>query len=393
MITALIATSTSLLAPAQAIDVPFRVMDHAIIVDSVVNGKPVSCMFDTGYSGSYVLNQSVNVGKVTGTQTLRDFVGEFQAETVKINTLKLGSKSIPAGDRTAVKMGNNNYSLSYGTHCDGIMGLEVLKDSPFQINFQESKFVLLPDSYDINKEEADNVKSFKMRMLPKGNNSIELTVRTKDGGKMYLALDTGNGFYATTHKDILVELGLWKEGVKPQFTKQSWVASGPVDSWDLELKDLSIFNVPVETSVFNIIDLPSSSADHHGTVGFGFLKNFNITVDMKKRMVYLENFTGKVSDPEMGSVGLGAVYDPRSERMRIFNVMPSSPAAKAGIQRGDDLLSINGELLNTVTPQHVEDMLEGEPGTTVQLATSRDGVLMRHEVQRAMLINKAVGSN
>lgn len=369
------------------VDIPFQVTDHAILVHSTVNGKDVTCMFDTGFSGAYVLNDSVNVGTPTGAMTLQDFVGTMQAKTVNISKLQLGSVNIDPAGMMAVKMPNENYSVSYGTHCDGIMGLEVMKSFPFQINFEKSKFVILPSTYDISKEVGDNKSKYVMRMLPKGNNSIELTVRTKDDQKMYLALDTGNAFYATTHKDVLERLGLWKTGAQPKYTKQSWVATGAVDSWSIALKDLSIFGVPVETAVFDIIDLPSSSADHDGTVGFGFLKNFNITVDMKKRMVVLEHFSGRVSDEELGTVGLGAVYNPRVERMWIYNVMPGSPADKAGIKRGDHLIGINGELVNWLTPQRVEDLLEGEPGSEVNLSTSRNGNLERHVLKRELMVN------
>lgn len=386
-LSALVVAAPLLQARTQPVDVPFLVTDHAIIVDAIVNGKKVSAMFDTGFSGTFVLNESVNVGKPTGTMTLRDFVGELSAETIDIQTLEMGGVKIPATDKVVVRTGNSDWSSSYGTHCDGIMGLEVLKDFPFQINFEKSKFVILPDGYDITKEPTDGTRKQLIRMLPKGNNSIELTVRTSNGGKMYLALDTGNAFYATTHKDVLERIGLWKNGEKPKFAKQSWVASGPVDSWSLLVKDLNIYGVPVPEAVLDIIDLPSSSADHDGTVGFGFLKNFNITIDMKKRYVLLENFSGQVAELPKGSVGLGAVHDPRTKRMRIYSVAPESPAAKAGIQRGDDLLGINGELITNVTPQRIDDLLEGEVGTTVNVSTSRGGVLRRFDLERALLVN------
>ncbi len=387
MLPSLLVTLPLLVNRPAGLEIPFKVMESAIIADAVVNGNKVSCMFDTGFSGSFVLNESVNVGKVTGQMTLRDFVGEMQADTVNINSLQMGDLKIKSNGMMAVKMGNNNYSLSYGTHCDGIMGLEVFKDYPFEINFEKSKFIVKPEGYDISKEAADGKKRFLMRMLPKGNNSIELTVRTKDGGKMYLALDTGNGFYATTHKDVLERLGLWKVGEKPQFTKQSWVASGPVDSWSIFLKDMNIYGIPVPEAKFDIIDRPSSSADHDGTVGFGFLKNFNITVDMKKRMVLLDHFTDKTSDSLVGEVGMGAFYDEKVKRMRIYYVMPGSPAAKSGILRGDHLLGIDGVLIENVSTNRIETLLNGDAGTKVNVSTSRDGNLMRHELTREVMIN------
>ncbi|MBN9501338.1 MAG: hypothetical protein J0H02_06145, partial [Armatimonadetes bacterium] len=68
--------------------------ENAIIVDASVNNANVSLMFDTGFSGSVVINEGIDIGKPTGTMTLRDFVGQFQANTTKIKSLKLGSKVI-----------------------------------------------------------------------------------------------------------------------------------------------------------------------------------------------------------------------------------------------------------------------------------------------------------
>lgn len=382
-------TSTLLLAqqPAPIAEIPFRIGDDAIIADATVNGINVSCMFDTGFSGSFVLNESVNVGKADGSMTLVDFVGSFEASTVSIKNLKMGPLTVPAQGKQVVQMGNQDYSLSYGQHVVGIMGLEVFSDYVFQINYEQKKFIVYPKSHDITKAKTDNQKSFLLKMLPKGNNSIELTVAAPNGGKMYLALDTGNAFYATTHKDVLEKLKLWTEGEAPKFVKQSWVASGPVDSWDILMKDLKIYNVPVAESVWNIIDLPASSADHDGTVGYGFLKNFNITIDMERRHVLLENFSGEVSDPVKGDVGISAFYYPDQKRMIITRVSPNSPAEKAGIKRGDSLIDIDGDLITYVPFRRLMNMLAGESGSTVKVATSRNGNLTRHELKREPLVN------
>ncbi|MBX3115400.1 MAG: PDZ domain-containing protein [Fimbriimonadaceae bacterium] len=380
----LLATNTAIQAESEW---PFKVMDHAIIVDSQVNGRNVSCMFDTGFSGSYVLNQSVNIGKPTGTMTLQDFVGTFEAPTVPITSLKMGSVSFDTKGMTVVQMPDENYSLNYGTHCDGIMGLEVVAHKVFQINFEKKKFIFYPQSYDINKFRGQEGKHV-VKLLPFGNNSMEMSVVAHNGEKMHLALDTGNAFYSTTHKDTLERIGLWKTGVEPNYPKQSWVASGPVKSWDIEMKDVSIFGVPVASAVWNIIDRPSSSAEGDGTVGFGFLKNFNITVDMERRVIMLENWTGKVSDEPEGEVGISAFYSARDKRMLIYSVTPGSPAAKAGVKAGDFLIGLEGEVIENMNPYTLRDKLSGKPGTTVKISVSRNGLLERFELERSVMVNQ-----
>jgi predicted aspartyl protease len=388
---ALLAASVAV-APASnlqtTVEVPFRIADSAMIVDCAVNGKNVSVMFDSGFSGAFVLSSNVNVGKPTGTMMLRDFVGQFEAPTVKVDKLAFGGKNIDISEMQVVLQDMGDLSLSYGQHCDGIMGFEVIEPYVVEINFETQKMIFHPKEYDITQVPADGQKSFLLKMLPKGNKSIELTAEAANGQKMYLALDTGNAFYATTHKDVLERANLWAEGKKPKYVKQSWVASGPVDSWDLQFDNMKIFNVPVASSVWNIIDMPSSSADHDGTVGFGFLRHFNITIDVGRRRVRMEKFGDQVSDAPTATVGVYAVWDPGKQRMRISRVMPESPAERAGIKYGDDLLSVDGKDLGHMTFDSVQNLLDGPAGTKVAIQVSTGGNFVRYELEREVLVNK-----
>ena len=268
-------------------EIPFRVGDDAIIMDARVNGKKLSFMFDTGFSGAFVIGPSVNVGKPTGTMMIRDFVGEFEAETIEIKSLSIGSLTIKQEGLSVIQMPTGGYTESYGQHVDGIMGLEPFKNHVMEINFENKKVLIHPEIYDISKMSSDPASGrYLVKMLPIGHNAIELVTKTDSGKRMILALDTGNSFYATTHKDVLERVGLWSTGRKVQFPASAMVASGPVETFYAKIKNLEIFGVPVPESTWSIIDLPSSSANSDGTVGFGFLKHFNITIDLKRRRVF-----------------------------------------------------------------------------------------------------------
>ncbi len=375
------------------IEVPFRIGDHAIIVDAVVNDRPVSLMFDTGFSGYVVVGTHISLGRPTGSITLQDFVGTMQADTVKIRSLKLGGRAIKVEPNAqAVVQGGNDYSLSYNTHCDGIMGFSVIKDNITEINFQKRMFVIYPAGYDIAKRPVDNKTTFLNKLLPLGNSSMEMLVRAPGGKAMTLALDTGNAFYATTHKDVLERTGVWTPGRKPKFVKQSFVASGAVDSWSLRLPNTTIFGVPVADSVWDIIDRPSSSAEGDGTVGFGFLKNFNILIDYDKRRIWLQNWTGLTGDEDQADVGIGAFYDDARKRTVVYNVMPESPADKAGIKRGDLLVAVDGKEVGNVGPRRLRTIFQGKKGSAVEVQTSRDGGLKRQTLTREHLVNEVAGA-
>ncbi|CAN1535037.1 PDZ_CTP_protease domain containing protein [Fimbriimonadaceae bacterium] len=382
---------TSLLAliTAQAaapIVVPFRQTDSAILVDITANGKKMTCMFDTGYGGTLLLASNLNIGPSTGVQELRDFVGSFAASTVKLKSMSIGGLNVPAADRTIVVM-PNDMSASYGTHVDGILGLDGVRDHVMEINFEKNQFIFHPKSVDVTKKVPDNKRTFLAKLLPIGGSAMELAVQVSTGKKLTLALDTGNGFYATTHKDSLERVGLWKEGTKPKYFFTAGVASGAVDSWYYRMKNATIFGVPVQESSWSVIDLPSSSADSDGTIGFQFLKNFNIICDYERRRVWLENFTGKVSDDSSSDVGIRAGFNNERKRTIIFAVAPDSPAEVAGIKVGDQLLSVDGQEQIEGTYERIEKLMKGPKGSKVKLVTSRNGEVKRYEIERKELLN------
>ncbi len=369
------------------VEVPFRLGESAIIVDATLNGRTLSFMFDTGFGGAFVVDRKVNLGKASGAMTLRDFVGEFQAETVKLNSVKLGSKDVDATDMEAV-MQPADYSFSYNTHCDGIMGFSTIKGSVTEINFQNKKFIFHPATVDISKRIPDNKKTFLLKMLPIGHSAVQLEVAGPTGKKMVLTLDTGNAFFATTHRDVLERTGLWPADRKPAFVHSSFVASGPVDSWSKKLDNMTIFGVPVPSSYWDIIDLPSGSAESDGTVGFGFLKNFNIIIDYDRRRVWLENWTGDVANKPEGNPGISAAFDERQGRVRVYKVTPGSPAEAAGVLAGDSILSINGnEVAGSMGPREIGALIEGEVGSKVTVVLSRQGQVIRLELERKALVN------
>jgi predicted metalloprotease with PDZ domain len=150
---------------------------------------------------------------------------------------------------------------------------------------------------------------------------------------------------------------------------------------------IKIYGIPTPPSVWDVIDLPSSSADGDGTVGFGFLKNFNITIDYERRRVWFENFTGKIANEVEGEVGISAFYNPPRKRTLIVAVAPASPADKAGLKAGDELLSVAGTELIEADFRRVSRMLAGPVGSKVAVVASRRGTLVRAELERKALVN------
>lgn len=94
---------------------------------------------------------------------------------------------------------------------------------------------------------------------------------------------------------------------------------------------------------------------------------------------YSALLTGKNYDALMEATsgeygGIGVVVGMDSENhFRVLYVFPDSAAEKAGLAAGDELLSIDGKSVSSMTIDEAAGAIRGEAGTAVKLLLSRNG--------------------
>ena len=89
--------------------------------------------------------------------------------------------------------------------------------------------------------------------------------------------------------------------------------------------------------------------------------------------------------PGMGSIGANMVKQHTDGRLIVREVPQGMEASKAGIEVGDEILSINGRDVHAMDKQEVHDALVGPVGTTVQLTVVRGDEVLRLTVRRGPL--------
>ncbi len=72
--------------------------------------------------------------------------------------------------------------------------------------------------------------------------------------------------------------------------------------------------------------------------------------------------------------GIGAWVDTEGEFLTIISPMPDSPAERAGLLPGDQVIAIDGESMAGIDPSLVIRRVLGPAGTTVHLTIRREGV-------------------
>lgn len=89
--------------------------------------------------------------------------------------------------------------------------------------------------------------------------------------------------------------------------------------------------------------------------------------------------------------------DPNSP-IEVIDVIPGTPAEKAGVQRGDKIVKVNGEDVTRLTTAEVADRVRGPAGTPVTVTFDRGGTLIDLTMNRAsftspLTISRTEGAN
>jgi carboxyl-terminal processing protease len=88
-----------------------------------------------------------------------------------------------------------------------------------------------------------------------------------------------------------------------------------------------------------------------------------------------------------GYEGIGATIDITGEYLKIVGTFAGSPAEKAGLKAGDEIVKIDGQDMTGKSPADARDLLLGPAGTHVQIAVKRPGEseLLEFDIVRAKI--------
>jgi PDZ domain len=107
-----------------------------------------------------------------------------------------------------------------------------------------------------------------------------------------------------------------------------------------------------------------------GVLGSGFLRRFTVAFDFDGRKMYLKP-NERLAQPHAFDAS-GVAFIRRNSRHAVYEVIPDSVGAKAGVRAGDVLTEIDGRPASDLTPVQLRALLSAD-GTTRRLILERDG--------------------
>ena len=346
--------------------VPIHIVENHVYLDVMLNGKTFHFAFDTG--GANVIDPSVTkeLGLTSGGSAQVGGVGAATAASsfATISTLQIGNALVRNQVFLVLPIGKG-FGMSAGMPLDGVIGYEVLSRFVTTFDYAANKVVFqMPDSYTA-PPNATIIPIAHFGTTPQFACSI-------DGVPTTCTLDTGArnalSFYTPfveAHPSV-VPAKLTAPGVNGFGVGGGNVGRlGRVQTLSFGGLTLSNLVGDYTTQGGGAFELPFLGANIGGEV----LKRFIMTLDYRKlTMTLTPNSAFDLPDHWDRS----GVFLINNGAVTIMDVRPATPAARAGLVKGDAIVSVNGS--SGVSLREVRELFRSEPGTVEHLVVkSKDG--------------------
>ena len=223
---------------------------------------------------------------------------------------------------------------------------------------------------------ATDSRSVRLRLVEHGQPLVSALIDGKHVRSFIV--DTTFGGVMAMPERVLRDLGLFSRAlpgigdvpslqVEAESEGAPDQASAPSDKMQIRLRSIRLGGAVVQNPVCSVL-----SAEESPRIGLGFLKNFQAAFDFDAKFLRLEP-KGAMLIVCGPIIGCGLVPARFGDGYWVVWVAKDSPAAKANIRSGAQLLEVNGTDLKDASYAAVAGKLAAEPGVTLSVTVLQGG--------------------
>jgi hypothetical protein len=339
---------------------------------SVNGGPPEDFLVDTGASVT-VIDSAYAARRGIATQGQIGVTGAGAAGGASFS--ELDSVSVVGLDDGGVVIGHQKVAvLSLNPHLEpffwrpiaGVLGYDFISRFVMEVDYDRERLVLHDPQHFVYHGKGTGIP-----MTMSGNIPV---VRARLDGAYdgEFRLDVGSGSSVDMHSPFVVKHDLRGKAGK-SFEVTGGGFGGTFSSTLCRMKSFEIGPYRWERPIVVLSQATTgglASEDYAGNIGNQILERFNVTFDYDRRTVYLE--PGKRFDQRDRFSMAGFQLAKLGERFEAMQVLPGSPADKAGLRQGDRVVAIDRQAVASYDPEQVRRTFEeGRPGERHTLEVER----------------------
>lgn len=351
------------------VQTPFKLIELHIFLPLTIKGKTKLWVLDSGAGASVIEKKFAEElglaqeGKLTGVGAAT--TADYSFTTLppfEINGLAFDSQKV------AVFSLNELFMKTSGFEIGGILGYDFLSRLVTKVDYAGQMLTFYePDSFNYDGQGVvidapltqDNMFQLPISIDNKYNGLWDLDLGASGMSFLYP--------YAEAH-------GLLSH---PGILRMSFGAGGGQESKTMQFSSISMAGF---TKTKPLVDVPMakgkgafSQGEITGNAGNDFFRNFTLFLDYKREKVMVEKGASFDRHWPVDMSGMQLLVGD-SGRLEVIMAPENTPAAKAGIQKGDMITAIDGKSIESLGGiLSIKEMLRGEAGTVYKIDLIRDG--------------------
>lgn len=406
--------------------IPFQFINNIIIIPVMVNGVELQFVLDSGMGETLLFsleNKEVNFNNVEKF-SFNGLGGEASVEGLQSskNIVSISGNFIDTSHKIYI-VSNEDFNISthLGVPVNGIMGYDFFKSYPVEINYIQHRMYV-----HIGLEKIKNIGRYQSLPITlekkKPYTQVTLHIKSKDIPAKML-LDLGNSdavwIFPKTIEGLQYKGAQFEDYLGRGFNGDIRGRRGRIHSVTLGKYTLNkpIVAFPDQKSLQSI----SLAKDRGGSIGTEIISRFNIIMDYPGNRFYFKknkyfnypfkyNMSGldikhdgvqwsqtlvkmevegsRNTREAIGKKGTEVIKSPGEFQYKfelrpaytITGVRKGSPGDIAGLQEGDQVISVKNIPTSQLTLEHIVQILSLKEDKVINIEVKRDSVLLRKQV-------------
>jgi hypothetical protein len=369
------------------VDIPIEIYNNLVVVPVIINNQlPLKFVIDTGVRTAIltekVYSDILNLS-YSRKYTLSGPGGQKLVDAYITTNVTLDMPGIHGEGHSLLVLDEDYLELknSMGTEVHGILGYELFSRFVVKIDYENKKLtLLLPNGFKPRKKyevipiTVEDTKPFIIAKLQMSDSAtIEAKFLVDSGASHGLLLETtSDPRIVVPEKNIQAILGRGIGGViNGKIARVHSLAIGKYKTMNV------ITHFPDEYAYSDTLRKTRFSF-RNGSIGGEMLSRFTVIFDFPNSKMYLKKNTSfkKKFYYNLSGLTLRAT-GARLKDYEVSDVRENTTAHKAGVERGDKIISVNGIDVSDYELNHVNNFLNSRPGKKIKLGLLRNGEKMK----------------
>jgi hypothetical protein len=333
--------------------IPFQLASNHIYLKVEINhSTPLSFILDTGAGSSCLdldLAQKLGIQAV-GKVEAKGVGGSADASFLQVDSVIVGDLVLLDQKMASIRL--SSLGRFDGMEIDGILGYDFLNRFVVGIDYQNQMLSIWePDSFTYSGTGE------RIPITIEGN-TPQLTAKIDGEIEAAFRIDTGSRSSLDLHAPFVREHEFLKKYPKYLEAPGGFGVGGASKMVIGRIKSLQIGSFVISSPVcgFSLAEEGAfATTKSAGNIGGGILKRFTVIFDYTRNQMILEKSAGFESPDKYNLSGL--VLMEEEGRIKVFQVIKSSPAEKAKIKEGDEILTIDQNPVSNYSLQQIRDTL------------------------------------